>query len=84
MTSKEIDEYLRASGEEGRPNAERYAQNQRQLCRAPAARAGSCPENVAIAEVAHRYDVDCGGRTARADTRRRTPASACRAPIRPA
>ncbi|MCW5622682.1 MAG: hypothetical protein KIS79_16355, partial [Burkholderiales bacterium] len=68
MTSKaEIDEYLRASGEEAVKQGdlqllERYAQMQAaSYCQsACSACAGSCPENVAIAEVlrTRMYDVD--------------------------
>lgn len=68
MTSKaEIDEYLRASGEEAVQQGdlqllERYAQMQAaSYCQsACSACAGSCPENVAIAEVlrTRMYDVD--------------------------
>lgn len=68
MTSKgEIDEYLRASGEEAVKQGdlkllERYAQMQAaSYCQsACSACTGSCPENVAIAEVlrTRMYDVD--------------------------
>ncbi len=68
MTSKaEIDEYLRASGDEtvkqgDAPLLERYAQMQAaSYCQSGCnACAGSCPENVAISEVlrTRMYDVD--------------------------